>query len=129
MFSRIPSGPKEYPPCVKVHYEPDGNIYHIFTFLREKQEFLIMNYCHDSSPTVQEQCITWKRPETTELLTDFLHRLLIQHKQFRQNHDRVFFSTNFGMTNMEISSKYIKLVILEMLHYLQQITVDKLFEK
>lgn len=117
--------PVEYPPCITICYEKGGNIYHILTFLPNKQVFRLTQYDPEATPVVEKRCVTWKNSstETMNLLAEYVHGVCVTHSRFSPDRP-VYISTNFGIGEREVAFQNITATLMETLLYMKQVVVD-----
>ena len=74
--------------------------------------------------TMKQHSILWKNNNDLTQLCEYIYKLIIYNKMYKTEKP-VYFTTNFGIKNAKVFNQELKSFLLEMLFYIQNITVEK----
>jgi hypothetical protein len=102
----------------------EGTTHYIILF-RPDGLYEIFLYNHETTPST-DYSIIWKNNDLSQL-SEYIYKLIIYNKMYVKEIPKkpIYFSTNFGIKNAKVFTQELKSFLLEMLFYLQNITVEK----
>jgi hypothetical protein len=101
----------------------EGTIHYIILF-RPDELYEIFLHNHESTP-LTDYSILWKNKNNDlSQLSEYIYKLIIYNKIYVKENP-IYFTTNFGIKNAKVFTQELKSFLLEMLFYIQNITVEK----
>jgi hypothetical protein len=102
----------------------EGTTQYIILF-RPDELYEIFLYNHETTPST-DYSIIWKNNDLSQL-SEYIYKLIIYNKMYVKEIPKkpIYFTTNFGIKNAKVFTQELKSFLLEMLFYLQNITVEK----
>ena len=100
----------------------EGTIHYIILFRPDKL-YEIFIYDHETTP-LTEYSFLWKNNNDLTQLCEYIYKLIIYNKMYKTE-EPIYFTTNFGIKNAKVFTQELKSLLLEMLLYIQNITVEK----
>jgi len=101
----------------------EGIIHYIILFRHPEERYQILTYDHDTTPFI-DYPLTWKDNNNLAQLSEYIYKLIISNKMYKQD-EPIYFTTNFGIKIAKVFTPDLKSCLLDMLFYIQNITVEK----
>ena len=120
LFCKTPLPPSAY---FTVQFQEEGNIHYIINFRNSDERYHIFIYDHETTP-IKDDLFTWKNNNNLSQLTEYIYKLIIYNEMYKPE-EPIYFTTNLGINKAKVLTAELKSFVLEMLFYIQNLTVNK----
>lgn len=104
-------------------FQEEGNIHYIINFRNADERYHIFIYDHETTP-ITDDLFTWKNSNDLSQLTEYIYKLIIYNEIYKPE-EPIYFTTNLGIKKAKVFTPELKSFVLEMLLYIQNLTVNK----
>ena len=101
----------------------EGVIHYIILFRRPEERYQILTYDHETTSLI-DYPFTWKNKNELAQLSEYIYKLILYNKMYKQD-EPIYLTTNFGIKIAKVFTPDLKSFLLDMLFYIQNITVEK----